>query len=173
MTLTVAILALVVSGVGTWYAWRSARASEVSAEAAKASAKSAAAEDRRARTPQIVVTVDARAAHDGDVATYAIRNDGPQDLDSVVVHRPAPPDGIRYPVAATGQTDWQDTAEVGPLGLTQVGHFSLSCGSARKLPTFRVKIVCRAGNDQWELIRELDFPRSPPPPRVVTATIAR
>lgn len=173
MTIVVAILALVVSIVGTFYAWRSARASEASAEAAKASARSAAAEDRRARTPQVVVAVEKRAPHDGDVVVYSVRNDGPQDLDSVVVHRPAPTDGIRYPVAATGHSDWQDSAEVGPLALTQTGHFTLSCSSARKLPTFRVKIVCRAGLDQWELIRELDFPRSPPPPRIVTATITR
>ena len=33
---------------------------------------------------------------------YRVRNDGPQDLDSVTIHRPRPPDRITYPIAVTG-----------------------------------------------------------------------
>jgi len=58
-----------------------------------------------------------------------VRNDGPQALDMVVVHRPEVANGIRYPVAATGLTDWEDQASLGSLGLTRSGRFTLALGA--------------------------------------------
>lgn len=158
MSIAIAGLALLLSGVGIWYAKKSADASAESAAASNASARVATAEDRRARTPHIDVSLHGRAPHDGDSAIYAVRNDGPQDLDSVIVYKPLPPSGIRYPVAVTGRTDWADAAEVGPLSLAETGRFTLSLGVDQQLPEFRVKIVCRAGEDEWELTRELEHP---------------
>lgn len=176
MSTAIAILALIVSVVGAWYAKKSADSSKLSAEAATESAEAAKqsaaadlAEDHRARTPDIKIKVEKKTSHTGTSAIYVVRNDGPQDLDSVVVHRPRPANGITYGIAVTGATDFQDEADLGPLPLAQEARFTLSFGSAPKLPEFRVRIVCRRGDEEWHLTQLLGKGRKAPPPMVYFA----
>ena len=76
---------------------------------------------------------------------YRIRNDGPQDLDAIIAYRPKPPDGITYPIAATGRTDWvDDEVDLGPVPLTKEVRFTLCCGIAEELPQFVVRIDVEA-----------------------------
>lgn len=157
MTVGLAVAALVLSLASVVVAVRS----EVSSRRSSAAAQAA---DRRARTPVLDIVVLADAGSQGDRAIYRIRNDGPQDLDEVRVHRPEPPDRIVYPVASTGAGgDWSDVAELGPLRLTQEARFTLCCGAAENLPEFRVRVECRAGVDRWDVVAPLDSPRPPEP----------
>lgn len=162
IALVVSVLALAASGASVVYTRRQAHAAEQKTMLALA-------EDRRAREPTLSLSVHP-ATHDGSHAIYSVRNDGPQDLDSVVVCKPRPDDGINYPVAATGSTGWEDEAQIGPLALTQIGRFTLSIGTASSLPEFSVEIVCRAGDDEWRQVHQLAYPRRPPPPRNTTAS---
>jgi NAD-specific glutamate dehydrogenase len=146
---------------------RSADAAEKSAGAAAITAEADRAEDHRQRKPHLLVTVDQLAAHDGTAAIYRVTNEGPCDLDSVVVHLPilGEVEGrIHHPVATTG-SDYGETAEVGPIVMGTYGRFTLSLGSGAALPKFRVKIVSRAGGEEWSEVVLLDHPRQPPPPR--------
>lgn len=140
---------------------RAAAAAESSASAAGISAEADAAADHRARTPQLAVTVDTLAAHDGTSVIYRVRNDGPVDLDSVTVHRPivgVVEGGIVHPVAPVGD-DFADVAEIGPIPITAYERFVLSLGSNETLPDFRVRIVCTAGDESWPGSFALDPPR--------------
>ena len=49
-----------------------------------------------------------------------------------------------------------------PLALGEERRFVLAVGFTPSLPTFRVRIVCRAGDDGWEWSEPLDSPRSGP-----------
>jgi hypothetical protein len=86
-----------------------------------------------------------------------------------VVHRPRPADGITYGIAVTGATDFQDEADLGPMAMAQEARFTLSFGSAPKLPEFRVRIVCRLGEEEWHLTQLLAKGRKAPPPMVYFA----
>ena len=158
-----AIAALVVSvasAVGTVLGVRLARRS---AAASERSAQAAEAVDRRARTPRIVMLLDYPAPAPIDRVIYRFRNDGPEDLNSVVVYRPRPLDGITYPIAWTGRSNgWaEDEIEVGPLGLGQETRITLCCSAAQDLPEFRVRVECRAASDSWTLLETLPSPRPP------------
>lgn len=147
----IATLALVVSLASASFAHRAAKAAETQSEAAKA-------EDRRARTPHLTVSLDAQV-NDGETrAFYTLRNDGKEDLDSVLVRRPETPDGVRYPVSLMGG-DFGDTAELGPLVMGRAAVLVLAIGPAEQLPEFRVRVVCRKGQDSWESSILLDDPR--------------
>ncbi len=182
MSVALGIAAFVVSVIALAYARHSARAATSSASASTRSADAAErsaieahrssdmaeAADRRARKPKLDIRRTGPAGADlSDRVIYQVRNDGPQDLDSLVVYRPrvpaAPgvPDGIKYQLAVTGgAADWsEDEIELGPLLLTQVASLTLSCGAAMTLPEFRVKIECRAGADRWEMTASLPKPR--------------
>jgi hypothetical protein len=63
---------------------------------------------------------------------FTLRNVAPDDLDSVAPHRPV---GVRYHLARVG-ADWSDVADLGALSFGQSGRFTLSVGSAHKLPEF-------------------------------------
>src|SRR4051812_30489886 len=137
MTQVVAWAALLVSVIGAWYTWRSVKAAERAAEASvrsarasEESARAAIADDHRAPTPELDVTLErpARWANDSDVAIYSVRNQGHEHLDSVIVHKPEVDDQVRYPVAATGRSDWSDQAEIGPLPVAGKAQFTLSVG---------------------------------------------
>lgn len=111
---------------------RSGDAAEHSAAAAQVSADAAAAEDRRARTPNLVVFVEELVPHDGTDVIYRVRNDGPEDLDSVTVLRSVlgPVEAnIRHEVAATSRSGYGDEAEIGPIPVAQYARFTLSLGS--------------------------------------------
>jgi hypothetical protein len=155
------IVALVSAGAAVRsirHARRSAVAADEAAKAAKRSAEMAEAADRRARTPHLTILLDQPGQ--GDRMIYRIRNDGPQDLDDMVVHHPQPPDGIKYEITRTGDMrGWQDRAELGPIAMTQEGRITLSCGAAEELPEFRVRVVSHCGTDTWETVYVLPSPR--------------
>lgn len=168
----IAGLALVASAYSAWYARRSAKAADRSAEASdrsalasEVSASAARAEDRRARTPQLTVEREGRASNAETSVIFTVRNVAADDLDSVVLHRPVTEDGIRYPVARVGD-DWSDAADLGELSLGQSGRFTLSVGSAHKLPEFWVRITCRNVDDEWNLVERLMVRR---PGRVIVS----
>ena len=176
--LALTIIATIVAAVAAFAAWRSAeharsslaqakRSADAAEKAAGAAAITAAAdraEDHRARTPRLTVSVDSPAVHDG--TDYRIRNEGPADLDSVVVHRPIVETGVMHPVARTGD-EYGEEARLGPMPMGASDRFTLSLGSGVTLPEFRVKIVSRAGDEEWATVVLLDKARRPPPPRVV------
>lgn len=151
---------------------RSADAAEESASAAAITAEADRAENHRKRTPRLAVTVDALAEHDGTDVIYRVTNEGPADLDSVVVYRPVLGEvegRINHPVARIGAV-YGDEAEIGPIAMGTYGRFTLSLGVRADLPEFRVKIVSKVGKEEWPSVVLLDQPRKPPPPP--RATIA-
>ena len=165
------IAALVVSvaaAVFTFLAWRaadrSADAAEESAVAAGRSAAAAESADRRERQPHLSIVLDYPQPAPGDRVIYRVRNDGPQDLDSLLIYRPQPTDRVIYGLALTGDAaGWAaDEIELGAIAVTKEGRFTLSCGPAIDLPEFRVRIVCRAGPDEWLLSHVLPPPRGEP-----------
>jgi hypothetical protein len=146
---------------------RSADAAEKSAGAAAVTAEADRAEDKRRREPQLTVAVDAMVEHNGQDAIYRVTNEGPVDLDSVVVHRPIlgpVENGIVHPVARTGGGIYDDQAEIGPIAMGTYGRFTLSLGPGEKVPEFRVRIVSTAGVESWERVVLLNEARKPPPP---------
>src|SRR5579863_783432 len=76
--------------------------------AAIRSARAAEATEQRARTPVLAILLDHPEPAPNDRVIYRIRNDGPQDLDSVVLHRPRPTDQIVYQLAVTGRAGFAD-----------------------------------------------------------------
>lgn len=132
----------------------------ISAIAADRSADAAEAAERRERTPQLSILITDKAEAPCDKAIYRVRNEGPQDLDSVTVYRPRTPDRITYPIAATGRTSWvEDEVDLGPLALTEEVRFTLCCGAAEELPEYLVRIECAAGDDRWTITKTLPPPR--------------
>jgi hypothetical protein len=167
--LAIAALAVsIVSAILAFRSWRasdrSAGAAERSAGAADRSATAAESADRREREPRLSLWLDHPEPAPGDRVIYRIRNDGPQDLSSVVVYRPRPQDGITYPLAVPGDpAGWaDDEIELGALTVTQESTFTLCCGAAALLPEFVVRIVCKSGPDEWLLSRALPPPRGEP-----------
>ena len=102
----------------------------------------------------LTVTLQKEPAHGPDLL-YEIHNDGPKDLESVVVHRPVTADKVRYPIARLGTTDFEDDVDLGPLRLGETGRLLLKVGSTPNPPEFRVRIACQAGEDTWVLSRLL------------------
>lgn len=156
-----AIAALVVSVVSAGGTALGVRHARRSAAASERSAKAAEAIDRRARIPKLTLSLDQPAPAPNDRVIYRLRNEGPQDLHSIVVYRPKPPDRIVYPIAWTGRSNgWvEDEVDVGPLALGQETRITLCCGSAADLPEFSVRIECRAASDSWMLLEPLPSPR--------------
>lgn len=137
------VLALVLSAVSVAYTRRTTHAQE--------------AEDRRVRTPDLTLTPE-RPADGAASVIYEVRNDGPQDLESLVIHRPRTADGVVYPIGEVGR-DWaEDEVELGPLGMTASKRFMLCVGSRSEHPDFRVLVLCRAGRDRWQLAFALEVP---------------
>lgn len=154
------IIAIVVAAVAAAIAYLSYLASDRSAEAAERSAKAAESSDRRARTPNIAIQPLGRLPDLSERAIYRLSNEGPQDLDAVDVFRPRPPDGVTYPLMVTGEQGWaDDEIRLGPLAMSQGRDFALGCGASMKLPDFQVRILCRAGPDEWPLLARLPPPR--------------
>ena len=92
---------------------------------------------------------------------FSILNEGPQDLDSIVIYRPRTSDGVHYQLAVEGSDFAQDEIEVGPLSLGHEARFVLSVGTAESLPDFRVRVECRSGRDKWKSTRLLEVIESP------------
>lgn len=158
--LAISILALVAAVVAAFSGWRSAGASAQSARVALAA-------DRRARRPRLRIEFLSPAQAPGDRVIYRVFNDGPQDLDRIVVHRPRPPDGIIYGVVTTEVgRDFGDEAphEALPIG----GHFrfTLCCGAAEHLPVFQCRVECRAEEDAWTEFLTLENPRQEKAPSI-------
>jgi hypothetical protein len=140
---------------------RSADAAETSAAAAARSALAAESLDRQGREPILVIELIDPAPLPGDIALYRIRNDGPQDLSSVTMFRPKPPDGITYPLAITGKGYAHDEVSFA-LRIGEYIGVTFCCGAAEHLPEFRVRIDCVSGPDHWSFTRVLPFPRGEP-----------
>jgi hypothetical protein len=146
-------IALVFAAIAAAAAVRSSVAAQRSAEAAESS-------DRQSRQPCLVLALDNPAPAPIDRVIYLVRNDGPQDLESLVIYRPRPPDGTTYPIAITGSGGFApDEIELGPVLLTQQVRFTLCCGPADDPPEFRVRIECRSGTDLWEMSQLLPLAR--------------
>lgn len=160
----VAIFALWFAKRSVDAAGRSAADSKRSADAAVASAEVARAEDHARRRPQLRLELAADAGFDGGHAIYYVHNEGPTDMDSVVVHEPVPNarDGfIHYIGGSDGGGDWGETAEIGPVkvGTGTYGAFTQAVGVLPELPNLKVWIVGTAlGESCSELIR-LSHPR--------------
>lgn len=158
ISIIVSVLALAIALASAVFSYRSSRAATRSANAVEAS-------ERRARTPELVIVLDRPTPAPNDRVIYRVRNDGPQDLDSVLVYRPRPTDGIKYPITITGGcTGWAvDEVDLGPLALTEEARFTLCCSAAQQLPEFRVRIECRSGTEEWTVHKLLPSPRGPAP----------
>jgi hypothetical protein len=89
MATILSILALVVAAASALFAFWAYRASRQSADAATSS-------ERRERQPRLAVEIEAPAPPPTNMAIYRVRNDGPEDLDAVVVFRPQLKDSIIY-----------------------------------------------------------------------------
>jgi hypothetical protein len=149
--LTVAVLALVVSLLSVAYTRRATHAAERATSTQEAA-------DRRAREPRLVVSMAGN--EDSRNILYGLYNDGPQDLDAVLVRRPETKGGGTYLVARVGG-NFGDTVDLGRLPMGDTGFFMLAIGTVVPLPVFRVRIECQAGSDRWLLVRELSVPRDP------------
>jgi hypothetical protein len=155
LTLVIAVFGVAVAGLALRTARRSAAAAERSAFAAEASANTASAEDLRARTPDLEVEVPNPAYPNDNIVMFCLRNVGPQDLDSVVIHQPDTDDALDYAIAAADVGMWANRVDIGALALNERAEITLRCGPAVDLPTFRLRIECSAGNDQWAVSRTL------------------
>lgn len=115
--------------------------------------------ERLAKEPRLTLIAEDVGDEDARQVFYRLRNDGPRDLDSVVVFRPRPSDGLTYAIAKVGGAWADDDVELGRLALTQEAHLTFACGSTRPWPDFRVIISGKAGRDSWRLVRSLEEPR--------------
>ena len=145
--LLVSVISAIVTFLARGDAARSARASE--------------AADHRARVPQLDILLSQSAPAPNDRVIYRVQNNGPQNLDDLIVHRPRPSDRQTYPIAITGGGSWAvDEIHLGAVALTQEVRFTLCCGAAEDLPEFRVRIDCLSGGDSWTIAHLLPPPRS-------------
>ena len=157
--LVLSVAAILISGIGAVIGVRSMLASERSAKASEQSAAVARDADRRAREPRLVVTPQGDADPQTNQMFYTLRNDGPQDLESVMIHRPITSDGTTYRVRRPSQ-DYAAAIELGPLPITAEARFGLSIGTGNDRPDFRARIECVHGQDHWTVTRRLDVPPS-------------
>ncbi len=144
--LVVAVVAVLISLGSLFYVRRNTHAAE--------------AADRRARQPHLAFMAEEVTATESSVV-FTVRNDGPQDLGSLLVFRPRPPGGVTYPLAVLGGDFRDDGIELGPLDLNQTAKFVLTTGSSVEPPEFRVRVVARAGSDRWTLSQHLKVSRGP------------
>lgn len=142
--------------------WTSAQTAQVSSRAATESAAAATAADHRADTPVISMHVDSDY---GDRLILQVRNDGHQDLNSVVVDQHVEPDtGVVHPVARTGERGGAGSAfleqvEVGPIRIGERSRLSLSLGPGGLQPGVRLRLVARACERDCPL--SIDVPDPP------------
>ena len=141
--LVVSILAVAFTAFGLYYTHRATRLSE--------------AADRRARVPVLTV-IPEDGAEGATQVFYRLRNDGPQDLDSVVAFRPRPSDGLTYELRHVGGEWAADEVDLGRLPLTQEARFGFGCGPARPWPDFQLRVVVRHGRDEWTVVVPLPEP---------------
>lgn len=150
--LTVSIAAIVVALVSVSYTRRQTLVGERQLAIVRE-------QDHRARTPRIAIDLPAKCDVADSSVVYTLRNEGPHDLDSVIVEWPKVSGNLEYPVAALGHR----FGDVADLGLIEVGDskgFVLSIGSAERLPEFRVRVVCRRRDEEpWEITVKLEDPR--------------
>jgi hypothetical protein len=143
--LIVAVLALSVSAGSFAYVRRNTHVAE--------------AADRRAREPVLTFAVRSGNA-DETRPLFTVRNDGPQDLDSIQIFRPRHPNGVRYPLAMLGGDFADDAIEAGPLALGDDAQFVLA-RDATAPHALRVRVICRSGKAEWHSSHELPMPRPP------------
>lgn len=125
-----------------------------SADAAEVTAKADRAEDLRRREPQLSVRIEKQPETPVRDLIYCVDNDGPADLDSVVVYQPILADGTIHPVARTGE-DYGPIAEIGPIVMGTYGRFTFSLGPGPTPHGLRVRIVSMVGDDSWTRVVKL------------------
>ncbi len=116
------IAALVVSAISLFITYLARRDSSHSAKAAEESAATAKEADRRARTPQLEGILTDPSPSSIDRFIYGVRNEGPQDLDDLII----------YPIAVTGRNWAEDEIHFGPIILGQEVQFTFCCGPASR-----------------------------------------
>jgi len=129
---------------------------------AKRAADFAGSKDRRERIPSLTFTLTVPQPAPIDSAIYRVHNDGPEELTSVVVHRPEPADDIIYPVVLTGDGRWKDAVDLGRMRVGDSARITLCCGGAITPPEFEVRIDCVGMNrrrDRWTITRVFPPPR--------------
>lgn len=156
----VSVLALLGSVTAIVYSRRSAIAADRQAVEARRQADAADEQLRMAAVPLLTVTLKDEPSAGPDLL-YEVRNDGPQDLASVLVRRPETLDKVRYPLSRLGGPDFEDEVELGPLTLGDACMFLLKVGPNPSPPEFRVRITCRAGSRSW-VVSHLLEPRPQP-----------
>jgi hypothetical protein len=160
VTDTLTALGIVLAAASLIFIIRTYRATGKNTDAIEANTAAIAAIDRRERVPKLEVWLEHPAPPGTDRVIYYLRNDGPTDLDSVVVYRPRTADRITYPIAQTGRGSWEDDeVDIGPLALGQRVAVTLCCGVADVLPEFRCRLECRHGEDAWTVVLLLPTPR--------------
>lgn len=118
--------------------------------------------DLRDRVPTLSITHSAPQPAPIDSAIYRVHLDGPEDLASVLIHKPTTFDGIIYPVALTRVGKWLNSVDIGPLKLGEPERITLNCGGAEIPPHFEVRVDCvsaRSRRDRWSVLHVLPPPR--------------
>jgi hypothetical protein len=161
MTYALGFVAIALSTLSAIAGLKAVSLANRSAVASEKSASVALATDRRAREPRLEILLNQAEPAPNERVIYRVKNLGPQSLDSIVAYRPRPANQIKYPITKTGAlTGWaDDEVELGPIDFTQEARFTLCCGAAEDLPEFDVRFVCRSGDDEWEIMRNLPPPR--------------
>jgi len=83
---------------------------------------------------------------------------------AIWIFRPRSLDRIEYHISLTGGPNGggsgfvEDEFTLCPMKLNDEIRFTLGVGIADDLPEFRMRVVCRSGEVEWELIQSL-----PPP----------
>jgi hypothetical protein len=165
VSICIASAAVLVAIASAAFSAKSASAADKSATAALRLADIAEANDRRARTPKLAVILDSPVQAPGERVIYRIRNESPQLLESVLVHRPPQPDRRIFPIGLTGgaYAEGDEPVQLGPLAFSEEKRMTLHCGAEVVPPEFRVIIECASGADSWSLATVLPPPRGPRP----------
>jgi len=156
-SVVISVLALLVAAASARYTRRGAWHSKRTADVAEATLHDQ-------HTPVLKIWLDGTGPS-GQVpqAYYTVSNDGPQDLDEVVVHRPQPSGDVGYWVGHVGQTAEPDGVNLGALAMGREARFTLFYvyGNVppEALPRFSVPIDCRKGEERWRLLWVLPPPR--------------
>lgn len=143
------------------------------AQAAECQSDVAIAEDRRASTPDLNISLDEQVSAGETRALHsAQRRRGRPRLGSCA----ATGDARRGPLPAgtLGRRVRRHGGTGSPLAMGGAAGLVLLIGPAGQLPESRVRVVCRMANDAWESSRLLDDPRFPKiAPQSRAASVAR
>ncbi|MEN2742495.1 hypothetical protein ABCS02_32365 [Microbacterium sp. X-17] len=159
VALSVAIVSLVVAALSATVAIISVVYARRSARAAESSAAVSTDRHRRDREPQLRIWLPEMIDVAEDKAIYHLINDGPDDLDSVVIFKPFATDDLSRPIAITGEGNFRHEIQLGALPMGVERRFTVAVGAgsdSRTDPDLRLRIVCTRGSDTWTLVKALE-----------------